>query len=272
MTRKRFKLSLAALCLLTAFFMALIGLLLAPTLASAEKNSGADHPHADEPNGNGAPNPVYSEHANWHEQDKDKDKITWNAPHTDPCADQPCGNQHDDTQYSEGGSSGDGDHFSNGRSGNDEHNGNEGNGSSGSHNGGGSGGGFGGFPGGSPGGSPELFAPDSSNHGDTCSDKSDKSSGDSDKSCSDDSDPDDSGHGDKGPQVDLTPPNDPYSDPSHDPRHDPDGLAGSSPEDKNTPEGPTTNLVTEVPEPLTLSLFVAGLAGSMAMRRRQKAK
>jgi hypothetical protein len=264
MTRKRFKLSLAALCLLTAFFMALIGLLLAPTLASAEKNSGADHPHADEPTGNGAPNPIYSEHANRHEQDKNK--ITWNAPHTEPCADLPCGNQNDDTQYSE--ASTDADHSSNGHNGNDERNGNEGNGSPGSHNGGGagSGGGFGGFPGGSSAGSPDQFAPGSPNNDDTCSD-------DADKSCSDDSDPDNSGHGGKGPQVDLTPPNDPYSDPSHDPRHDPDGPAGPSPEDKtSSPDGPTTNLVTEVPEPLTLSLFAVGLAGSMAMRRRRKEK
>jgi hypothetical protein len=267
MTRKRFKLSLAALCLLTAFFMALIGLLLAPTLASAEKNSGAEHQHADEPNGNGAPNPVYSEHANWHEQDKNKDKITWNAPHTGPCEDQTCGNQGEDTQYSEGGSSGDADHSSNGHNGNSEHNGNEGNGSPGFLHGGGTGpGGFGGFPGGPSGDLPEHFVPDSSNHGDSCSDETNSHDSNAGDACSDGSDPDDAGQG--GPQVHLTPPNDPYDDPSH----NPDGRDDPSPEDKNPSDGPTTNLVTQVPEPLTLSLFAVGLAGSVAMRRRRKVK
>ena len=43
MTKKRFKLSMAALGLLAAFFMALIALLLAPTLASANKDGGTHH-------------------------------------------------------------------------------------------------------------------------------------------------------------------------------------------------------------------------------------
>ncbi|HSS12886.1 MAG TPA: hypothetical protein VLL04_03275, partial [Rhizomicrobium sp.] len=45
MTKRRFKLSLAALGLLMAFFLALIGLLLAPSLASANKDFGDSHPH-----------------------------------------------------------------------------------------------------------------------------------------------------------------------------------------------------------------------------------
>jgi hypothetical protein len=41
MTKKRFKLSMAALGLLAAFFMVLIAVLLAPTLASANKEGKA---------------------------------------------------------------------------------------------------------------------------------------------------------------------------------------------------------------------------------------
>src|SRR3978361_20689 len=49
MTKRRFKLSLAALGLLLAFFIALIGLLLAPTLASANKDFGDSHQHGGKP-------------------------------------------------------------------------------------------------------------------------------------------------------------------------------------------------------------------------------
>src|SRR5258705_4111537 len=48
MTKKRFKLSMAALGLLAAFFMVLIAVLLAPTLASANKDAGT-HQHGGAP-------------------------------------------------------------------------------------------------------------------------------------------------------------------------------------------------------------------------------
>ena len=53
MTKKRFKLSMAALGLLAAFFMALIALLLAPNLASANRDAGMHH-HGGKP-GTGYP-------------------------------------------------------------------------------------------------------------------------------------------------------------------------------------------------------------------------
>jgi hypothetical protein len=255
---------LAALGILAAFFMALIGLLLAPTLASAEKNSGPGHQHTDESGGNGAPNPIYSGHEGSHESDK----ITWNAPPPGPCTGQSCGHQ-DETQYSEDGFSGDGGGFSYEQQ--DGH-GQNGNGLPGS-NGGGSSGGFpggrlaygggssGGYPGGSPGGSsgrPNTHNSDSNDSGTHDGDHDGGHDGDHDKPRSD------------VPETHLTPLDDPYRDP--DPESGPTFLAPPPGDGLPEERGSGLDEPTEVPEPLTLSLFAVGLVGSAAMRRRGRNK
>jgi hypothetical protein len=59
MTKKRFKLGLAVLGGLTAFLLALLALLFAPSLASADKSSGMAY---EDEGKSGNPNPVYFEH------------------------------------------------------------------------------------------------------------------------------------------------------------------------------------------------------------------
>jgi hypothetical protein len=244
MTRKRFKLGLAALCLLTAFFMALIGLLLAPTLASAEKNSGTGHPQEDGPNGNGTSNPIYWEHGDGHEPDK----VGWNAPHAGPCADGSCGNPGDDTQSFQGGSSEDSDHSSNNHDENHGQDGHDGNGSPGFPDGRFAGG-FGGGSGGPSGGGNPHDQPGTDHNGN--------------------GGPDDSGPDVGGP--DIHQPNDPYHDPDQ-PPFDP-GKPPSDPLPGNPPglQNPAGNSLTEIPEPLSLSLFAIGLTGLAVKRRRSKA-
>src|SRR5258705_3264400 len=69
MTKKRFKLSVAALGLLAAFFMVLIAVLLAPTLASANKDAGTPHhggaPDTAPPHGGPGGGSIFAE--NWNE-------------------------------------------------------------------------------------------------------------------------------------------------------------------------------------------------------------
>ena len=269
MTKKRFRRGIAALGILAAFFLALMALLFAPGLASAEKNSGPGHQHAEEPHGTSgsAPNPIYSEHS-WQEPEK----VNWNAPPAGPCADGSCAaaGDNDDTQHFAGGS---GSREDSSPSSN-EHGGNggaggQGNGSDSPHNGfaGGSGGGF---PGGTFGGGNPQFAPDLTDGGDT--DKCKSRDSNSDK-C--DSDKDGSGDGDHGKNSSGDPsgpniqnpdsPNGPYDLPPVDPEH-------FDPNSETPPTDRADDLPQQIPEPLTLSLFAVGLAGSVAMRRRAQTK
>jgi hypothetical protein len=298
MTKKRFRRGLAALGILAAFFLALMVMLFAPSLASAEKNSGPGHQLADEPDansgansgGNGAPNPIYSEHS-WQETEK----VNWNGPPAGPCVDQSCaGGSGDDTQYFADAPSGGVVHSSN------EPNGNGGPGSFGGTGGPGgqgndaphngfAGGPGGGFPGGIFRGGNPQFAPGSINDDDadkcdsddsksgkddTDKDTADKcESGDTDKDDSANSDNGNSGKGDGGQddsgsyasdsQI-FQNPNGPYELPPVDPQH----FADTNPE--IPPTDSTDDLPQQIPEPLTLSLFAVGLAGSVAMRRRAK--
>ncbi len=301
MTKKRFRRGLAALGILAAFFLALMVLLFAPSLASAEKNSGPGNQHAEEAGGNsgGASNPIYSEHS-WQEPEK----VNWTAPLAGPCADQSCAGagDNDDTQYfADGpGSSGGSSHSSNGPNGNGGAGGQggQGDGSDAPHNG--FTGGYGGVPGGPFGGGNPLnqFVPDHTGDGDSdkCdsdkadADKADADKGNSDKCNSDkdgsdknDSDKDDSGKDDSGNGSSgnggsgdhesgglniqfVAPPDGPYSLPPVDPQN----FADPNPE--IPPTDSTDDLPQQIPEPLTLSLFAVGLAGSVAMRRRVKVK
>src|SRR5438874_930916 len=196
MTRKRFKLGLAALCLLTAFVMAVIGLLLAPTLASAGKNNETGHQHADESDGHGALNPIYLEHS------PETEKATWNAPPAGPCVAQSCNHQDDALSY-EDGSAADQGHSSSGEGGqggnpaSDAGHGQAGDGFAGGFGGGSSGG----FSGGPSQGSPQHVGSDDQ-------DESEDSSEDKSKSG-------DSGPHDGEPEVHVSSSNDPYHDPSH---------------------------------------------------------
>jgi hypothetical protein len=280
MTKKRFRRGLAALGVLAAFFLALMALLFAPSLASAEKKMGPGHQYAEGPHGNsgGAPNPIYSEHS-W----QAPEKVNWNAPPTGPCADGSCAtaDDNDDTQHFAGGSGSreDSSHSPNEQSGNGG-SGGQGNGSDSPRNGY-AGGYGGGFPGGTFGGGNPQFAPDFTNDGDThkCDTDSGKSGkDDSDKGASDkcDSDKDGAGNGDsgKGSSDDPGGPNiqNPDSpDGSHDlPPVDPEHFADPNPE--TPPTDRNDDLPQQIPEPLTLSLFAVGLAGSVAARRRVKTK
>ena len=301
MTKKRFRRGLAALGILAAFFLALMVLLFAPSLASAEKNSGPGHQHAEGPDGNsggnsgGAPNPIYSEHS-WQETEK----VNWNAPPAGPCADGSCtGEGGDDTQYFADGLPEYSGHSSNEPNGNGGPSGpsgpsGQGNGSDAPHNGfaGGYGGGFPGgiFGGGNP---QDQFVPDHTGDGD--SDKCDSDKADADKADADkcDSDKDDSGKGDSGKGSsdndssgngssgnggsgdqessganfqNSDSPDGPYDLPPVDPEQ----FADPNPE--TPPTDRADDLPQQIPEPLTLSLFAVGLAGSVAMRRRVKTK
>jgi hypothetical protein len=298
MTKKRFRRGLAALGILAAFFLALMVMLFAPSLASAEKNSGPGRQLADETDANsgansggnsgGASNPIYSEHS-WQEAEK----VNWNAPPAGPCVEQSCaGETGDDTQYFADAPSGGSDHSSNGPNGlggPGSFGGTGGPGGQGNdapHNGF-AGGPGGGFPGGTF-GNPQ-FAPGSTNDDDAdkCdsddsksgkddTDKTDKcESGDTDK---DDTANSDNGDSDKGggqdnsggygssSEIVFHNSNGPYELPPVDPQH----FADTNPE--LPPTDSTDDLPQQIPEPLTLSLFAVGLAGSVAMRRRTKVK
>jgi hypothetical protein len=296
MTKKRFRRGLAALGILAAFFLALMVLLFAPSLASAEKNSGPGHQQAEGPDenagGNSGGNPVYSEHG-WQETEK----ANWTATPPGPCVEQSCAGagDNDDTQYFANGPSGDSGHFSGEPNGNGGAGGTggtggaggQGNGSDTPHNGF-AGGPGGGFPGGTFGGGPQ-FVPNLTNDGDAdkCDSDDSKSGKDdtdkTDKCESGDADKDDSANSDKGAsdkgnggQGDsgsygsnsqlVQNPNGPYELPPVDPQH----FADTNPE--IPPTDRTDDLPQQIPEPLTLSLFAVGLAGSVAMRRRARVK
>jgi len=248
MTRKRFKLGLAALCLLAAFVMAVIGLLLAPTLASAGKNNETGHQHADESDGHGASNPIYSEHL------PETEKATWNAPPAGPCVAQSCSHQDDALSYEDGPAADQG-HSSSGEGGQGENTASDaGHGQAGGGFAGGYGGGSsGGFSGGPSQGSPVHVGSDDQD------DSKDKSKGKSKSG--------DSGSHDGEPEIHVSSSNDPYHDPSHDPDAPPfDPPKGPPGEQQLVPNSPN-----QVPEPLPLSLFAFGLAGLAVARRGSNA-
>jgi hypothetical protein len=258
MTKKRFKMGLAALGVLTVFLMALTALLLAPTLASADKNSGTGHQHAAGPPGNsgGSPNPVYFEHPDGDQTEN----AGWSAPGDSgtPCAGGAgsCAGQNADQNENPGS------HYFDGPTGPSGDGGSSSGGSGGTPNDGNSDGSGSGFPGGvfaggfgfSGGGSVGSFG-----SGDTTPQdhSGDPASGDTGPDTplffapTSNPDPD-------VPPIDFNRP--PFTDPPN-----PGGPPGGDP--------PLTLPDThKVPEPLTLSLFAMGLAGSAALRRRAKSK
>ena len=291
MTKKRFKLSMAALGLLAAFFMVLIAVLLAPTLASANKDGGKHHA----PGGAGQPigGPGGGAHGspgtdNWnafgHEHGNAYDAPFCVEGGVYPCAilgDPDAFDGGDpnsfESGYPGGGAQG-GEGSPNGggqysptfwSSGGGPGGGNGG--APGGGIGGGPGGGNSGGPGGGNGGPGAGNGPADEKCGKTDEDQSDSSAqdGDETKSCDTDKtsasltsetssnlssnfvDPD---FGDDGkPKTEDGPQGGPQGGPQ-------DGPEGENP--------PTTELtVTEVPEPLTLSLFAVGLAGAAGLRR-----
>jgi len=291
MTKRRFKLSLAALCLLTAFFMALIGLLLAPTLASANKDFGDSHHHGGQPDNSGSVHGGGDPHGsiladNWgpgHEHGDGIDTV-FCAGGVYPCTDT-SGSQDefDGAGGLAGGDFGGGSH---------NHDGNgSSNGGFGSNfwGGGGYGGGAGGYGGGAGGygggaggngggaggnGGEKSCAKIDDQTGDKADDKTDTGKSDSDKNCdttnSDDTHDGTDGGNDGGTDgVLLT-----FAVPGDLPPDftDGDGPTGDGPnDDPKDGNPPITNLaVTQVPEPLTVSLFAVGLAGAATLRRRAR--
>ena len=266
MTKKRFKLSMAALGLLAAFFMVLIALLLAPTLASANKDAGTLYLHDEAPDtapphgglGGASGGSILA----WNETGHDHG----HAFDTPFCVDggaYPCVDSGDGNDAFGGGNP---DSFENGGGGGNPQGGDGWSNGDGGYtpsfwsNGGGAGGSVGedGGQGGDQGGDK------------TCTDPSGKpdSGQDDDKTNSCDAGPDST-------FLTLTSPGDPPSDfvdPSFgdDPASDPatgDPKSGEGPAGDN----PVTALtVTDVPEPLTMSLFAVGLAGAARLRRRSR--
>ena len=248
MTKKRFKFSLAALGLMMAFLLALMALLLAPSLASADKNPGNSHnnTHHDSgpAHGGGGVNPIYFQTGNGSDGGHDT------APGVSPdycafgnhvCTDgdgKPGTFGGDAYTGSGGGSDGEFGNSSGGSGGE----GGQGNGFfGGGPFGGGNGGGNGGNGGGN-GGSPDRPGQDG---------------------------PDGSGPG-QGPNIPDLKIDLPGDDTPLPPDFDKPPFIDPPPGD-----GPTVQSLVapeQIPEPLTLSLFAAGLAGTAALRRRRKGR
>ena len=278
MTKKRFKFGLAVLGGITAFLLALLALLFVPTLASADKSSGMAY---EDEGKSGNPNPAYFEHVEGAENGQGgSDPASYEVA---PCGEiaNPCAPEDHDApggdgswNYSDGqGGQGDG-HGPNNDSGNNGHGG-QGN-PPGPFTGGYFGPPGGGSSGGGGGGTPQDESKSCSSH------DSDKDA--DDKTC--DKGKDDSQH----QNVVDNQPGDSSNDPSGDPTGDPStNLVNNDPPGENLPPGdpncfpfadrcgpqdgnpPNTDLTdppSEVPEPITLSLFAAGLAGAAALRRR----
>jgi hypothetical protein len=260
MTKKRFKMSMAALGLLGAFFMVLIAVLLAPTLASANRDPGTAHHHGDMPEtgpmhgGPGGGSHIFAE--NWNETGHGHGDAI-DTPYcveggVMPCTDGDAAHGFDDAGDPDGfiGDFGAGGSATNGDDGAFHGDGRFG------PNFPGAGPGFGGGEGGGPG-------------GDQGGDKTCKTESDSEKDC-DNTDPGDT----EVPLLTLTLPEGPsyFVDA---PSGDDEPKDGPQDCSKDCSEGgdPTiTELapVTEVPEPLTVSLFAAGLAGAVGLRRRSR--
>jgi hypothetical protein len=265
MTKKRFKMSMAALGLLAAFFMVLIAVLLAPTLASANKDAGNSHHHGGAPDtppphgGSGGPSggSIFTENEPGHDHGNAFD-TPFCAHGVYPCTDaggagddfDSVGGQPDRLENAGGGNPQGGDGWSNG---NDGHTSNFWSG------GGGAGGGAGGG-GGGQGGDKGSDKTCTNQSGDSDSEQDD------DKTDSCDTDPDSKA-------LTLTTPGDLPSSDFVDPSFGDDPTDGD-PKSDGGPTGdnpPVTEVtVTEVPEPLTLSLFAVGLVGAASLRRRSR--
>jgi hypothetical protein len=255
MTRKRYRQGLAALTLLAAFFLLLAALLFAPTFA-AVGNDGANT-HQQKPGQSHHPRKLstnssdgaYDAPADW----KVADKGHWNAEGgtTDHCVGLDCYDlSGGDISYG----------------GDDKHAGSVGGGNSQGDQGSSNpylpfiaGGGFGGNGGGRGAGGQNNPQADNAGKQD------DNSQGDDQ-------------NGDEHHRDDPkgNPPNQKFSpdDPEY-PPVDPNACPfadnctdGPQPDPRLNPTLPSN----EVPEPLTLSIFAAGLAGSVALRRRFKAR
>jgi hypothetical protein len=269
MTKKRFKLSMAALGLLAAFFMVLIAMLLAPTLASADKNSGVSHDHGGTPDG-GIPysgsggashGSIFADNEPGHGHEYGYDTL-FCANNIHACTDAGNADEtHDGFNGSGDPQGGYGGDFSGGhKDGGGSSNG-DGRYASNFWGGGAGGGGAGGGNGGGGG----------QGNGDNGNKGGDKTG----TSQSDNPDSDDkTGPGDPDPEIlTLDIPDDSPSDfvgsPFDDSPGDNGDNSGDGPKGDNPPVTQAT--VTEVPEPLTLSLFAIGLVGAGALRRRSRA-
>lgn len=260
MTKKRFRMSMAALGLLAAFFMVLIAVLLAPTLASAGKDTGASHHHGGMPDtgsaeggsgGSGGNASVFAD--NWNVTDHDHGNA-YDAPFcvedgVTPCADPDAGRAF-------GGADGNPDDFVG-----DFAAGGSANGADGaSHDDGrytpnfwGGGPGIGGGQGGGKPGANESGNPN-------------EEEGEQTKP-----------EGRELPPANFAPPGEeqPFVDPNNGGDPDTNGPKSDGPKDGPKDGNPPNQLtpdtdVTKIPEPLTLSLFAAGLAGAAGLRRRAR--
>jgi len=261
MTRKRYRQGLAALTLLAAFLLLLTALLFAPTFASAGHDGANTHQqkpgqsHHPRKVSTGPSDGAYDAPAGW----KMADKGHWNAEGGTPdhCVGFDC------YDLSGGGISyGDDDkHAGSGGSGN-------------SHGGQDSSNGYlpfiaggGGYPGGGSGnGAQGGNNPQTDNAG-KHDDNSQGGNQHGDEHHHDDpnGNPSVQKFVDKGPNS----PGDPQ-DPPLDPNACP--FADNCSNVPLPPEVAPRDVPDQVPEPLTLSIFAAGLAGSVALRRRLKAR
>ena len=250
MTKKRFRFGLAALGLCATFLVALISLLLAPTLASADNNSGTAHGNEQTYGGahgssGGAPNPIYFQNGT----DPANGPGNSSGGPTESCADN-------DKSCTGSGDKPDGQYFDAGGS-----TGASGNGNSGSSNGSGHGGNGGGN--GAPGFNSGFYA--GGNGGNSGSGGNGSNSGNG-GSGGGGNGGNGSDNGDKGGIGDgHHPPDPPDLGPPTFLIPQPDGPGPDGPQPPVSTDDPL-----QVPEPLTMSLFAVGLAGTAAMRRRQK--
>jgi len=258
MTRKRYRQGLAALTLLAAFLLLLTALLFAPTFASVSNDGANTHQqkpgqsHHPRKLSTGSPDGAYDAPPGW----KVADKGHWNAEGGTPdhCVGLDC------YDLSGGGISyGDDDKHAGSGGGGNSH------GDQGSSNpylpfiaGGG---GFGGNGAGNGAGGQNNPQADNNGKQDDNSQGDDSGKPQGDKPRGDDAQP-------RIVTFDVPDPD------TTNPRLDPNACPFADnceqpPQDPRLDPTPASN---EVPEPLTLSIFAAGLAGSVALRRRLKAR
>jgi hypothetical protein len=261
MTKKRYKFNLALAGILAACFVVIFSLLFASTHASADKNSGTTHRHVGHP----APGGDSGQNHPGHSPLDEPHGVNWIAPEgqSGDCAQGPgqCsdpGQGPDPQDYQGQGSEADAHAHEQDA---DQHGG-QGSGSPPA-------GGY--FAGGNPpfgsfGSGP--FGPGGSGSGDENS-----GPGNHDGDSKDGPKGDTGGDpGDEAPIIKkiLTLHDDPHDNPPGDgpPDFDPPGPNFLP----DTPPDAPHEETRPVPEPMTLSLFAGGLIGSLALRRRSKAK
>ena len=271
MTKKRVKLGLAALGILFALILALVGLLFAPTMASAEKNSGATNGYVAQPGSGNSFGSNYSEHASGEGSDKGSDADEQLASNADTCAGgflsctDPAASWDTDT-FGGGSFPGSSSHSV----GEDQQGENEQN--------------QGGNP---PSGFPPSFfagGPGGGGNGPSFSNAPDFNAPENENSPNESAETDeitDPGSNQGGPDPDSR--RIPFDDDPENPLAPPgDGSkpdtgpppSGNPPDENPLPENPPLSIArtTQVPEPLTVSLFAVGLAGSVVLRRPAKNK